>query len=165
MSSHSEDDTVASQMAEKKKTQRRKRHNRSRSSGSSDDSPDRERSRSRSPSSSSESRSSRGERKDSDEIGATKLAELLNKASKIVKYHSVSKLEINKEYAVESLKISNNPGNDFGTSLQAILTDGDKKIKTFLPKRFNNDEVFNKKTIKSINMGKVKIAIIYKGQI
>jgi hypothetical protein len=74
-------------------------------------------------------------------------------------------LEINKEYAVESLKIYNKTGKDFGTGIQAILTDGDKKIKTFLPKRIINDGAFNKKTIKSINTGKVKIAIIYKGQI
>jgi hypothetical protein len=133
MSSHSEDDTVASQMAEKKKTPRRKRHNRSRSSGSSDDSPDRERSRSRLPSSSSKSRSSRGGRKDSDELGAAKLAELLNEASKIVEYLSVSKLEINRKYAIESPKIYNNPGNDFGTGLQAILTDGDKNLGPFYP--------------------------------
>jgi hypothetical protein len=163
---HSEDDIFASQMAEKKTTKRRKRNNRSRSSGSSDGSPERGHSRSRSPSP-SKNRSSRGGRKDSDEIDAVKLAELLNKASKIVEYMSVSKLEINKKYIVESLKIYNNHGNDFGNGLQAILTDGDKKIKTFLPKRIINDGAFNtiKKTLKSINSGKAKMAIIYKGQI
>jgi hypothetical protein len=51
----------------------------------------------------------------------------------IVEYLSVSKLEINKKNAVESLKIYNNPGNNFGTGLQAILTNGYKKIRPFFP--------------------------------